>query len=158
MTRRPPRSTRTDTLFPYTTLFRSQRVLADVGDVAGDLLLAQLGVAGHHLELLDVDRGEDVVAHDALGDQDGVLEVVALPRHEGDQHVAAERQLAQAGRGAVGDELAGRDRKSVVSGTSVSVRVDLGGRRIIKTKKSHNSKPNSPDTYVSFHLHTNNPP
>src|SRR3546814_18363508 len=27
------------------------------------------------------------------------------------------------------------DRKSVVSGKSVSVRVDLGGRRIIKTKK-----------------------
>src|SRR3546814_13901421 len=33
------------------------------------------------------------------------------------------------------------DRKSVVEGTSVSVRVDLGGRRIIKTKnllKNHN--------------------
>src|SRR3546814_14729625 len=28
-----------------------------------------------------------------------------------------------------------QDRKSVVSGKSVSVRVDLGGRRIIKTKK-----------------------
>src|SRR3546814_16092098 len=28
-----------------------------------------------------------------------------------------------------------RDRKSVVSGKSVSVRVDLGGRRIIKKKK-----------------------
>src|SRR3546814_12328663 len=28
----------------------------------------------------------------------------------------------------------GRDRKSVVSGQSVSVRVDLGGRRIIKKK------------------------
>src|SRR3546814_6392619 len=26
MIRRPPRSTRTDTLFPYTTLFRSERV------------------------------------------------------------------------------------------------------------------------------------
>src|SRR3546814_20869607 len=26
MRRRPPRSTRTDTLFPYTTLFRSERV------------------------------------------------------------------------------------------------------------------------------------
>src|SRR3546814_15600026 len=26
MTRRPPRSTRTDTLFPYTTLFRSERL------------------------------------------------------------------------------------------------------------------------------------
>src|SRR3546814_12748706 len=29
-----------------------------------------------------------------------------------------------------------RDRKSVVSGKSVSVRVDLGGRRIIQKKKS----------------------
>src|SRR3546814_1153028 len=28
MLRRPPRSTRTDTLFPYTTLFRSDRVRA----------------------------------------------------------------------------------------------------------------------------------
>src|SRR3546814_16535130 len=32
MIRRPPRSTRTDTLFPYTTLFRSIRI-ADVADV-----------------------------------------------------------------------------------------------------------------------------
>src|SRR3546814_19442194 len=30
------------------------------------------------------------------------------------------------------------DRKSVVSGKSVSVRVDLGGRRIIKKKKKYN--------------------
>src|SRR3546814_13382730 len=29
------------------------------------------------------------------------------------------------------------DRKSVVQGKSVSVRVDLGGRRIIKKKKKH---------------------
>src|SRR3546814_17883161 len=31
MIRRPPRSTRTDTLFPYTTLFRSQGELAVLG-------------------------------------------------------------------------------------------------------------------------------
>src|SRR3546814_4475054 len=30
MIRRPPRSTRTDTLFPYTTLFRSERVIPNV--------------------------------------------------------------------------------------------------------------------------------
>src|SRR3546814_5189717 len=30
MIRRPPRSTRTDTLFPYTTLFRSQPDLVEV--------------------------------------------------------------------------------------------------------------------------------
>src|SRR3546814_14977356 len=38
------------------------------------------------------------------------------------------------------------DRKSVVSGTSVSVRVDLGGRRVLKKKsqshhKTHNIRP-----------------
>src|SRR3546814_11244086 len=34
----------------------------------------------------------------------------------------------------------GRDRKSVVWGKSVSVRVDLGGRRIIKKNKNHQHK------------------
>src|SRR3546814_17711409 len=33
------------------------------------------------------------------------------------------------------------DRKSVVSGKSVSVRVDLGGRRIIKKKKHYKKRP-----------------
>src|SRR3546814_12820592 len=41
--------------------------------------------------------------------------------------------VAQAGQAEVGD------RKSVVEGKSVSVRVDLGGRRIIK-KKNNNTK------------------
>src|SRR3546814_3757492 len=35
MIRRPPRSTRTDTLFPYTTLFRSQRATPGGGIHAG---------------------------------------------------------------------------------------------------------------------------
>src|SRR3546814_16324283 len=34
MIRRPPRSTRTDTLFPYTTLFRSEGFWRDNGDPA----------------------------------------------------------------------------------------------------------------------------
>src|SRR3546814_12618716 len=37
MIRRPPRSTRTDTLFPYTTLFRSDEVERDVGKAEVDL-------------------------------------------------------------------------------------------------------------------------
>src|SRR3546814_2660334 len=32
MIRRPPRSTRTDTLFPYTTLFRSQQTVAGLAN------------------------------------------------------------------------------------------------------------------------------
>src|SRR3546814_15082456 len=35
MIRRPPRSTRTDTLFPYTTLFRSQAAAARAGAPLG---------------------------------------------------------------------------------------------------------------------------
>src|SRR3546814_14822460 len=40
MRRRPPRSTRTDTLFPYTTLFRSRISLVDV--------LTRVGVHEEH--------------------------------------------------------------------------------------------------------------
>ena len=83
-----------------------QRLFRDVRDVARDFLRPELGVARHHLEFLDVDRGEDVVADDPLGEQDGVLEVVAVPRHERDEHVAAERQIAEIGRRTVGDDLA----------------------------------------------------
>src|SRR3546814_17375384 len=47
MIRRPPRSTRTDTLFPYTTLFRSTIASGDSGFLAqaGDHRLAQHIVA-----------------------------------------------------------------------------------------------------------------
>src|SRR3546814_8165168 len=37
MIRRPPRSTRTDTLFPYTTLFRSE--VDDYADADGQIIL-----------------------------------------------------------------------------------------------------------------------
>src|SRR3546814_20181996 len=45
--RRPPRSTRTDTLFPYTTLFRSRQRVGDAGDVdrEGRLQVGDRGVA-----------------------------------------------------------------------------------------------------------------
>src|SRR6185312_8810227 len=79
--------------------------LRDVRDVAGDLLGAQLGVAGLDLELLDVDGGVVVLPNQLLGDQDGVLEVVAAPGHEGHQHVTAEGQLAELGAGAVGQHV-----------------------------------------------------
>src|SRR3546814_6831184 len=46
MTRRPPRSTRTDTLFPYTTLFRSLNIRRKLqGDRASDTLYAVCALA-----------------------------------------------------------------------------------------------------------------
>src|SRR3546814_1344059 len=52
MIRRPPRSTRTDTLFPYTTLFRSRRSIQSVE--VGFPLLAALVDAGKPLTLRDL--------------------------------------------------------------------------------------------------------
>src|SRR5262249_53348704 len=60
----------------------------------------------HHLEFLDVDRREYVVFHYSLGEQDGILEVVAIPWHERDQYIAAEREFAEIGRRAVGNDVA----------------------------------------------------
>src|SRR3546814_2337594 len=49
MSRRPPRSTRTDTLFPYTTLFRSRTRPARLVGAGGGIDREQLVVAGDHL-------------------------------------------------------------------------------------------------------------
>src|SRR3546814_9329074 len=58
MIRRPPRSTRTDTLFPYTTLFRSERENTMVVLRSAALLLA-IGLA---LSACQVGRSEQPVA------------------------------------------------------------------------------------------------
>ena len=49
-----------------------ERLFRHVGNVARNFLGTELGVARHHLEFLDVDRGEHVVLDDALGQQDRV--------------------------------------------------------------------------------------
>src|SRR3546814_4133413 len=53
MLRRPPRSTRTDTLFPYTTLFRSVEVL--VGILVRQVGLLQVEV-GDGVEIIGAQR------------------------------------------------------------------------------------------------------
>src|SRR3546814_15485387 len=55
MIRRPPRSTRTDTLFPYTTLFRSE-------SDAGRLQLARVSLRGYACTIRDLHRNRRGVA------------------------------------------------------------------------------------------------
>src|SRR3546814_10521552 len=57
MIRRPPRSTRTDTLFPYTTLFRS-----------GDRRLVREGIRRHEVLLAQFDRVHLQLARRRLDD------------------------------------------------------------------------------------------
>src|SRR3546814_9103970 len=118
--RRPPRSTRTDTLFPDTTLFRSDRTTT-----AADPLdhLAHRGGGGDHVVAVDGDVADAVPAGTLLQrcgvlgrlvGELGVAVVLAeehdrqLP-HGGEVHRLVERSL---GHRAVAEE---RDRRRPIS-------------------------------------------
>src|SRR3546814_11565431 len=59
MIRRPPRSTRTDTLFPYTTLFRSAGDMAECGKARAGVLagVALGGIERGHVRDQDHEIG-----------------------------------------------------------------------------------------------------
>src|SRR3546814_18491830 len=126
MIRRPPRSTRTDTLFPYTTLFRSAR---GGGRLAGALGGRGRGRPRHRRPLRRL--------HDGPGECGGCLGA--------DDRAAADagalfhgillrpRARAAPARAPAAGELR-TARKSVGEGKSVAIRVGLGGSPCIKTK------------------------
>src|SRR3546814_13872190 len=160
MIRRPPISTRTDTLFPYTTLFRSKLpILADVRDesdaelrlvleprartVEAEVLMESLFKLteletrfGLNLNVLDKDRTPRVMSlADALN---------AYVAHQIEVLVRrSEHRLAKI-----------EDRLELLTGYLIEIgrascrervcqyRVDLGGRRIIQKKKKIRSESN----------------
>src|SRR3546814_11155736 len=112
MIRRPPRSTRTDTLFPYTTLFRScvafNAQIALVGFVGG------LGAQINPRLMMRSGLSTHSIAVGNSGDLEKLLAAMGITQLQ-----------------PVIDRVFPLDRKSVVWGKRVSVRVDIGGRRII---------------------------
>src|SRR3546814_12772940 len=127
MIRRPPRSTRTDTLFPYTTLFRSRdRRRYRRGGVDGEwrghggegCRLAQAGFAAGPGD------ARRFVAHAAVGWRAGDARL-------------CDRAAAAGGRGGCGDR---RGWKSVLVGKRWADRVDIDGYRGIKKKKVEQNK------------------
>src|SRR3546814_5594990 len=109
MIRRPPRSTRTDTLFPYTTLFRSVQGLRE----ALDVLFRQA------VDEVDVDRAEVGGAagvHDRAGFLDRLDAIDRLLHHRIEilhaEAGAVEADLAQLGDvGRVGEARVEFDRQ-----------------------------------------------
>src|SRR3546814_16577576 len=140
MLRPPSRSTRTDTLVPDTTLCRSSEPDRSClsGKSSGGIFrrpdlrfrfrlaghlgmtVAQLEASMSHAELVRC------MAYD-------LVEPIGQRRTDDGFRLLA-TLIYGANRGADSQSL-GPDRKSVVEGKSVSVRVDLGGRRIMKKKK-----------------------
>src|SRR3546814_9947377 len=111
MIRRPPRSTRTDTLFPYTTLFRSDAgISAAAADarhrgvdlcIAGVAVRAQQRGGGH-----DHARLAETALRHLLGDPRLLHRMAAVARQaldRGDEAAFAFRNR---------DEAAAKDRKS----------------------------------------------
>src|SRR3546814_20309088 len=134
MIRRPPRSTRTDTLFPYTTLFRS------FGDK--DPIDKVIAIGANRFKVIGVfsDKGDAIIGP---GDRFCLIPISKAEQLEASENtsytITVMADNPQMIEGTIG-EATGllrniRDRQSVVKGKSVSVRVDLGGRRVIKKKK-----------------------
>src|SRR3546814_11290452 len=122
MIRRPPRSTRTDTLFPYTTLFRSCR-------------------ASRHAPQSPASRRR---APPAAGSSSAksARSPSCLPPFRGGDSVTGLIIPIRGGLDAADWKRRGNggptgDRKSVVEGKGGAVGVDLGGRRVIKKKKKN---------------------
>src|SRR3546814_16249153 len=120
MIRRPPRSTRTDTLFPYTTLFRS-------------------GVAepGTRRKRTGRPREPEPVGHRRLAGAAGDQPASCLAGQAVHPIPAAQdhaRPRGVAGTGEAGGGNRGRprrDRQSVATGTWEPTRVDTGGTRML---------------------------
>src|SRR3546814_17058545 len=127
MIRRPPRSTRTDTLFPYTTLFRSVAVRRQ-SDALCDARVTsrRRRIDARH------ERGSGTFSlrNPHLNTSRGLFDGRRIIQCFAHQRV--ELPIAQVLPPAIGRPIV--DRKTVVSGKSVSVWVEIGGGRIIKKK------------------------
>src|SRR3546814_13742623 len=122
MIRRPPRSTRTDTLFPYTTLFRSVRAGQGRRACRRGELEGRQGRAAHRAERILSATPDTPAAPSPTGpDADATF-------YHGTPADLAVGDLLAAGRT--------RDRKSGGEGKRGAVTVDLGGRRNIKKQKN----------------------
>src|SRR3546814_10793913 len=108
MIRRPPRSTRTDTLFPYTTLFRSHRPLELVHEV----------VAGRDRNAADRRAGDD--------EAEGMDRVARVGRQD---DVAG----AGDGLGEVGQPLLGAERDD---GLALRVQLDAEAARVVGAERA----------------------
>src|SRR3546814_19142693 len=93
MIRRPPRSTRTDTLFPYTTLFRSIRNTAGSRTVAAGIGQQHRRIITRNQPLVAVGRrvGEGV---QGLGVLDDAADEVARSLRHTSIAVAGEQRIA----------------------------------------------------------------
>src|SRR3546814_15292765 len=109
-----------------------------ISDWSSDVCSSDLDCQEPHRDIGRLEKPFDVDHRrepDAVLPQRMELEHQSLIEKAG---VGGESEVGAAGNGINGFAEGAQDRKSVVQGKSVSVRVDIGGRRIIKKKKKKN--------------------
>src|SRR3546814_17970573 len=122
MIRRPPRSTRTDTLFPYTTIVRSHAALRD------GLAAAKLPTQAH--------AGMDVIADLAAGDACQTVVAAIVGAAGLDSTLAAAR---------AGKRLLLANKESLVlAGELLMAAPRDGGACIVPIDSEHNTMPKDP--------------
>src|SRR3546814_13747407 len=138
MIRRPPRSTRTDTLFPYTTLFRSpRRSRCPRTHAACPICAALHRVATRSPARYRPSRPQAAIlakSENVLGTWHSVLTMEIIVEDSSLHHREWVDGSEYSGRGFDRTMEPELDRKSGGQGKSGSVRVARGGRRIIKNK------------------------
>src|SRR3546814_9128219 len=109
MQRRPPRSTRTDTLFPYTTLVRSVRasVASSIVSIGGNAIAGVVNYLfavflGEGTALARRDEGEDLLRgaaelHAERRDDERPIDEDRMRHHRVDEGVVVETFVAEAG-------------------------------------------------------------
>src|SRR3546814_14939411 len=123
MIRRPPRSTRTDTLFPYTTLFRSINFGKWTFILMSEFSASLAPVPSGYRRRYTVDFKRQVV-QESMASGASIAGVAMAHGLNANQLHNWRWQFR-------------RDQQSVVSGKGLSVPVDLGGRRIINKKNDN---------------------
>src|SRR3546814_13952161 len=134
MIRRPPRSTLTDTLFPYTTLFRAR--MRSAGKALPGVEIVILGPDGQSVPTGEVGEVVTRSSNNMLGYWNLPDATATTMTDDGWIRTGDAGYLDADGSLFIHDRM--KARKSVVEGKSVSVSVDLGGRRSLKKKKKQN--------------------
>src|SRR5699024_8604491 len=84
----------------------TKNIFGHVWNLTGDLFCTQLGIASVNLVLFDVDRGQDILFHNALAQDNCVLVIVAFPWHKCHEQVTAQGHFAVVGTRTISQNLA----------------------------------------------------
>jgi len=81
-------------------------IIANIGDLTGNLFGTKLGITGFHFILFNMDTGVAVFLDQAFRDQDGIFKVEAFPWEQRNGNILTQRQFSIFRGGRIHDHVA----------------------------------------------------